>query len=336
MKNDAKKNTIEITREQIIEKQRIEDEITAIQQKISSPSILSLESKKIASATASNKFRNFIEYHGKGSEEKVPLVNQMEMNRLKQEAESLRQQLDPILKEKEHLLKSLSNLNEQLAMVSMPISLAVIITQQDEIANEQENLSSLEHALQEHQGKLSEILDSTNEDLNILHNDLLAEKAMGKDVSAELEASERAIADQGERANTAEVEAHEISRTISGLTKKIEEARRHLNYLERDKNEMVLQFLKMESETTEGEYVKAVNSLVESYCKLRSLDTIIGQVSNNHEAPFITGNAYNFNIPAIGPNASANDFLFTASQFEQFGDCLSNEKARLSKAGIQL
>ncbi len=159
---------------------------------------------------------------------------------------------------------------------------------------------------------------------------------MGKDVSEQLAASEKAMAEQSELAKTAKNEAHEIGMTMTGLSKKIADSKRHLRYLEQDKSKMVLQFLKLESGRAEKEYVATVSSLVESYCRLRSLDTIIGQVSNNHEATYITANAYNFNIPAIGPNMAPNDFLFIASQFEQFGDCLSKERARLDKIGIQI
>lgn len=330
-----KKNTLEITREQINERQRLQDEIAAIQGKLSSPRILSLTSAKIECSSAANKLRNFVEYHGKGSEENVPLVNQPEMNRLKAMAQECRERIAPIAIEKERLTADLEDLKEQLAELSIPIDLAAIIQQQDEIAQEKEAVSAMEQALEKQRARLDVILDSQFEDLHIVHNDLLAEKAMGKDVYEALAASEEAIKNQEELAKSTKDEEKEIRMTVSGLTKKIEESKRHLRYLENDKKQMVIQFLKMESDKTEKDYVKTVDSLIESYCRLRSLDTLIGQVSDNKEGSFITANAYNFNIPAIGPNRAPNDFLFIAGQFEQFGDCLSKEKDRLLNLGVQ-
>lgn len=330
-----KKNTLDTTREQINEKQRLQDEIATTQAKLSSPRILGLTSAQIECASAANKLRNFVEYHGKGAEEQVPLVNQPEMNRLKAMAQECRERIAPIANEKEHLTATLDGLKEQLAELSIPIDLAAIIQQQEEIAQEKEAISAMEQALEKQHARLDVIMDSKFEDLHIIHHDLLAEKAMGKDVSEALAASEEAIANQAALAKSTKDEEQEIRMTISGLTKKTEDSKRHLRYLENDKKQMVLQFLKMESDKTEKNYVETVESLIESYCRLRSLDTLIGQVSDNKEGSFITANAYNFNIPAIGPNRAPNDFLFIAGQFQQFGDCLQKEKARLLNLGVQ-
>lgn len=330
-----KKNTLETTREQIIEKQNLQDEIAAIQAKLSSPRILGLTSAQIDCASAVNKFRNFVEYHGKGAEDKVPLVNQPEMNRLKAMAQECRERIAPIANDKEQLTATLEELKERLAELSIPTDLAAIIQQQEEVAQEKEALSAMEQALEKQQARLDVVMDSQFEDLHVIHHDLLAEKAMGKDVTEALAASEEAIANQAALAKSTKDEEQEIRMTISGLAKKIEDSKRHLKYLEHDKKHMVVQFLKMESVKAEKEYYEKSLELINNYCRLRSLDALIGQASNNQEATYIEANAYNFKIPAIGPNMETGRFFFIADQFEQFGGCLQEEKGRLLNLGVQ-
>lgn len=330
-----KKNTLDTTREQINKKKRIQDEISAIQSKLSSSRILGLIALQISRNTASNKFRNFVEYHGKGSEEKVPLTNQPEMNRLKTEAMDLQKQVDPINKEKEHLTTTLKDLEEQLATISIPLDLATIHQQQEEIDQEKETISALEKVTIEQQKRLDLVTATNPDDLNIVRKDLLAEKAMGKDVSEDLASIEKDIADQETRMKATKNEATEIRMTIDGLNKKIEGARRHVRYLEGDKKQMVLQFLKNESVKTEKEYLTMSNSLIDNYCRLRSLYSLIGQVSENIGDPVSTPNAYQFKIPTIGQNVTPGEYLFNAVNFEQFGACLEQEKERLLALGVQ-
>jgi chromosome segregation ATPase len=285
--------------------------------------------------TARHEFQSFVQRHGNGVEQNVPEARQAEMNRLKNLFNDLKNQYSTINAEKERLTADLAFLKEKLASQTITIDVSVIRQQQEEIAQEKEVISAMEQALEKQQARLDDVMDSQFEDLHIIHHDLLAEKAMGKDVSEALAASEEAIANQAALAKSTKEEEQEIKMTISGLTKKIEDTKRHLRYLENDKKQMVLQFLKMESDKTEKNYVETVESLIESYCRLRSLDTLISQVSDNKEGSFITANAYNFNIPAIGPNTAPNDFLFIAGQFQQYGDCLQKEKARLLNLGVQ-
>ncbi len=337
--------TLETVKAKLDEQKRLSGEIEAVKGRLASPMIQGIPALRMASGAAIGKHKSFVEYHGQGQENRVPEAMVPEMERLNDGATKARGELLKALAEKETLETTLETIQAQLRELSISVDLGVIQQQQAEIDTTNEKVGELAAAIAKQQEKLKAMRELFEQlvtmegfgphELTITRQDLLAEKAIGKDVDARLEEVQRQLAEIDEKRQEAVKAIEEEAQALTGLERMISETERHARYLEADQKRMALQFLKNESETAKTDYDATVKHLIGAYCKLRSLDSLIVQTSGNKETTFLSSNAFSLRIPAIGPNTGTAEILFNADRFEKFGECLQQERERLFNLGVQ-
>jgi hypothetical protein len=337
--------TLETTKAQLEMQTRISDEIEAVKSRLASPRIQGIPALRMASGAAIAKHKSFVEYHGQIDGGSVPDARKPEMERLKNEATKAKEEFSNAMAEKEALETTIETLQAQHQEVSVSVDLGVIRQQQAEIDATNEKAGELAAAIAKQQEKLSAMRELFEQlvtmegfgpnELTIIKQNLLAEKVTGKDVDARLEEVHRQLTELDEKRKEAVETIEEEAQALTGLERMIGETERHGRYLEADQKMMVLQFLKNESETAKADYDATVKHLIGAYCKLRSLDSLIVQTSDNKEASFLAAKDFVLKIPAIGPNTGADELLFDAGTFGKFGECLQQERERLFNLGVQ-
>ncbi len=124
--------------------------------------------------------------------------------------------------------------------------------------------------------------------------ELLAEKVLGVDVSAEQAALEdelgKALAAQREHSEKSEPIARETRQTLAGLQRKLTEAQEDLHRLSIGGVEKMQGFLRSEAERIGAEYLAIGKDLAKKHAQLLALDTLIKRyggsgLSNNYTVP---------------------------------------------------
>lgn len=328
------KNEIAEIQERIEKKRTLQREIKDIQAQFSLARILGLHGLGAASSDARVRLQSFVHQYGNGSEARVPETRKSELATLKSNAERALQEFNNLNEEKQGLTAKLEALNGELMTLDCSADIKDITAQQGKIDEATKEVAALTKTIEEQQAIIASHQCARPKELYRKRQDLLAEKAIGKDVTEELQAIDKEIAAKEKKMNSAATAIDEASHTVEGLTRKLQEVKRQAESLENDKKEMIVFYLRTEAALAELDYQAIALTLGDSYARLYALDSIICQMEGSAEKSFVSGAARKFNIPVFGPNAEAGGMVFDAVSSDR-AEFIREEKARLESLGVQ-
>jgi DNA repair ATPase RecN len=184
---------------------------------------------------------------------------------------------------------------------------------------------------------------SRGDDLKEKKEDILAEIALGKNLTKELEKITSDIETEKKLLATREKTISEAGKSMPGLQRKLLTAKENLKKIENQKNEILLQYLLREAEQVGQEYGEAASILIDKYNRLVSLDslmiqlgrkTIGGERFHDFTIPAFQLNAFNSLISPRRPNELAMARM--ACTRENKAASVTREKKRISDLGIEI
>jgi DNA repair exonuclease SbcCD ATPase subunit len=184
---------------------------------------------------------------------------------------------------------------------------------------------------------------SLTDDLKERKEDILAEIALGKDLTKELEKITSDIETEMKRLAAQEKIISEAGKALPGLQRKLLIAKENLKKLENQKSEILLQYLRREAEQVGQEYGEAASILIDKYNRIVSLDllmiqqggkTIGGEGFHDFTIPAFQLNAFNSLISPRMPNELVTARM--ACTRENKAGAVTREKKRISDLGIEI
>jgi len=331
-----KKNKADNWHDSVEKKLALKKMINEIKTTLSSPRLFNLSSKQYAGSDAVRRLESFIHLNGNGREDKIPERKRDELVTLKDEAAKKKKEYQDLYEEKQRLEKTLAALEEELRQFELSAEAADIIGQQKKIDSLKDEISSFEKAIAEQQLIISDNQVAKPVDLHRQREELLADSSLGVDVAEQLQTVEQKISGKQKEMESAQELCAAAKNTIQGLSRKIDEGKSKIEILERDKEEMIIAFLKSEMRGAEIEYQIHAEALIDSYRRLYALDSLLTRIPDESGVSVFSGEARRIQVPNVAPISKLSGFLFDANQFTGYQGWIADEKARLTDQGIVL
>ncbi len=274
-----------------------------------------------------------ISQHGSGSKANITNGRVLgELAELEAQYTTKLQKAKEAASRKTQLGDELAALQEELRGYTYTANVGEVMDHLSRIDGAAQAVASLKNTISEQEAVVEANSGLTAASLYKRHEDLLADRALGKDVATEIEKleseireKEAALAEGGKAKENAE-------RAIVGLKRKLAEGERALEALLDEKKGILCHFLLGQAEQIGGEYLSAVAELQGAYSRLIGLNELIQSLGQGHTS-FAVG-AYQLNIPSFQLKAFGGaDKIFSGEDFDP-GAARLEEIARLTGVGV--
>lgn len=247
--------------------------------------------------------------------------------------------------EKESLGDEKNILQQRLSDFLNKMTHADVLKYQEKVSQARKDVQEITSVINEKMMVIDKIKNTPSplKELKEKKEDILAENALGKNLSSELEQVEQQINFETKEIEARNAEIKDAQNALPGLQRKLSTAETALNKLESQKNAVLLDYLLAESEQIGREYIDAASILVEKYQKLTALNSLMVQLGEKG----INGSIFHdFSVPAFNlksfegqtiplwPNELVN--ARSATQQESIKKALSGEIERINGLGIEL
>jgi Chromosome segregation ATPases len=233
---------------------------------------------------------------------------------------------------KKQLDDEFAALQEELRGYTYTADVGEVMEHLSRIEGAAQVVASLKNTIAEQQAIVEANSGLTAAPLYKTHEDLLAERALGKDVAAELEKLESEIREQEAFLVEGGKAKESAERAIVGLKRKLVEGERALEALLDEKKDILCHFLIGQAEMIGGEYLSAAAELQGAYSRLVGLDQLIRSLRPDR-ASFAAG-MHRIYIPPFQLKVFGGaDNVFTGKGFDPGGAKLE-EVALLTEVGI--
>lgn len=257
---------------------------------------------------------------------------------LQEDLEKEESQMSALGEKKNALQKTLSELNGEMTETD-------VMEYQKKVAEARKAVEDIMVVI-ENQTLLIEAAHSAPsrvDDLKEKKEDILAEIALGKDLTKELDKVSSDIETEKKLLTAREKTIAESGKSLPGLQRKLSLAKENLKKMEDQKSEIIIQYLRHEAEQVGLEYGEAAAILINKYNRLVSLDSLMVMQGGKTIGG---GGFHDFSIPAFHLRALSSlvsprmpQELVTARMActrENRDSAITREKKRISDLGIEL
>lgn len=278
------------------------------------------------------RLNSLIYIHGRGEEGNVPEARKAELAELKNRVEKGCRDLD-VYKEKETNLRAeLAALKLELTTISCCVDRKELAELQSEIDKVEGEIMSLDKAITSQQAIIEQDQPAYLDDLYRQKEEILADSAMGKNVSKELDAIAKEIKDKEADSETAKKKRVEAEQAVNALLRRRDAVRERLAELKTDMKDVTIFYLNATAEAVSHDYEVAAGDIADIYGRLRALDVLL---SERGGGSLLGQDAAFFRIPSIGPGRILSPPVFDARR-EDPASWVSDEKKRLEGAGLKI
>lgn len=284
-------------------------------------------------AEVKGRIDSLINSHGGGSKANITSGRVLgELAALEAEHATKLKQYTETSARKKQLDSELSVLQEELRGYTYTANVEEVMEHLSKIDGAAQVVASLKNTISEQEAVVAANSNLTVGTLYQTREDLFAESALGKDVAADIQSLEAEIAEKEAAVAKGAKIKEDAERTIVGLKRKLVDAERALEHLQKEKNAVLCHFLISQAEQAGSDYLKAAEELRETYSRLMGLDELIQSLGQGR-ASFALG-AYQLNIPSFQMKVfGAVDKVFSGQGFDT-GEAKREEIARLKEIGI--
>lgn len=286
--------------DRIAKRQEIEGRIQEVSSQLGR--FMNLPQLAIASGEALSKAKNYLDYHGHGSEANIPDAKKGEYARLEQDAKS---KTDPYLvaKTKDQALRTeLADLKAELKNIGRQAAAEDVLKHQAKVADIVFQISEFNRVIALEKDNLAQS-NVDSKQLGFLHlkrSDLMADRALGKNVNqSSLDEIEAKISEEETRISQAKAVGSSAEIIIGGLKRKINDAEQILAPMKINLQTICCDYLIAEAEKTGAEFVELAAKLWEKHLRILALGKMIEQQPSANGISIASGDCWKFKIPAF-------------------------------------
>lgn len=267
-----------------------------------------------------------------------------EIENLREKAEGFREIAEAAQKQHDELVKEQADLKEELGTLEFRAPVEEVLEYQEVLAEAIDKVASLKSKV----AKLAATIEEGNpaekalSELRKERESLLADIELGdgsKDDLLELDYRFEETEEKAAKRNAAIIQAKE---TITGFTRKIQQAEKELEVIRKQTPEILQQFLMNEAESVYDEYVKHCLEVEEKYRQLVGLNELLGKhVPASPPGGFVGYMHHRILMPAFNlktrtvPPTDPSQVLFSAEGLNGPA-VIETERERVRRMGVTI
>lgn len=262
------------------------------------------------------------------------------LRELKESAERAQAKVAAATGKEKTLRNELAALQEGLEGLDCTARLDEVLQHQAKILEAEGSVATLVAAIADQESLIQQNGPPPSGDLNQKRQQLLADMALGSNVTTELEQVDRELQLVQEQAQAAEIRRNEAKQVIAGLNQRLTEAKTLLESLHVTGKSIHYRYLRGEAEAAGAEYVRAASELIKTVQRLYALDELMKAFPENGRFSLLQGRSKAVMLPTFAlkaiPASPGADGVYYYGHKENVSALAAAEKQRLYGVGVEL